>query len=331
MIRYAVIGTGKIVTNFLEAALRVPDMEFTALYSRREETGRAFLAPYGQKKCYTSLEELAMDEEVDAVYIASPNSRHCSQAIQLLEAGKHILCEKPVALNCREFLRMKEAAAHKGVVFMEAMRPVYDQGFFKLKEAVKKAGKVRQAVFQYCQYSSRYDNFKEGIVENAFNPRLGNAAIMDIGIYCAAPMVRLFGKPESLKADSIFLENGFEGAGTIVAHYKDFQVILLYSKINQQNLCSQIQGEEATVLINSIQDIREITLHYRSGEKEKLTAVKDKNNMLYEIQEWKRLMEEGCSNEQELLYTEWEMEVLDEARRQAGISFEIPLSGHRSE
>lgn len=321
MIRYAVIGTGRIAHNFLEAALKVPDMEFTALYSRKEETGRAFLASYGQQKCYTSFEELAADEEVDAVYIASPNSFHCPQSLLLLEAGKHVLCEKPVALNRGEFLRMKEAAIQKGVVFMEAMRPVYDQGFLQLKEAVKKAGKVRQAVFQYCQYSSRYDNFKEGIVENAFNPGLGNAAIMDIGIYCAAPMVRLFGPPVSLKADSIFLENGFEGAGTIVAHYEELQAVLLYSKINQQNLWSQIQGEEASVLINSIQDIREITLHYRNGEQEEITVDKEKNNMLYEIQEWKRLIEEGKSNEQELIYTEWEMEVLDEARRQAGISF----------
>lgn len=321
--RFATIGTGNIVKHFLEAALRVPGMEYAAVYSRKFETAQAFAKEYGVDRCFTSLQELAEAEDIDGVYIASPNACHCEQAVALLSAGKHVLCEKPIAANGRELKRMEEAAAMGKAVLLEAMRPVYDEGFTRLEQSIKKIGRIRQAVFQFCQYSSRYDNFKAGIIENAFQPGLSNAALLDIGVYCVHPMVRLFGMPEEIRADSIFLKNGFEGAGTILARYDGFQVTLLYSKINAQNTPCQIQGEEGTLLFWDMPDIKRIHIHYLNGQEETIEIQKDSNNMLYEIKLWKQLIEEGADAKPYLTHSKWELAVMDEARKQTGVRFPV--------
>ena len=176
-------------------------------------------------------------------------------------------------------------------VLLEAMRSVYSPGFQAVRENLHKLGKIRRVSFQYCQYSRRYDNFKKGIIENAFNPALSNGALMDIGVYCVHPLVSLFGKPERVVTSSLKLSNGIDGAGTILVEYPEFQGELLYSKITDSRVPSQIQGEEGTMVIREIPDPQEITIYYRSGKTENL-----ENSRM-------------------------EMELMDEVRRQQGIIF----------
>ena len=95
------------------------------------------------------------------VYIASPNCCHCEQSIQMMEAGKHVLCEKPIASNVMEYEKMLEAARRNGVIFFEAMRSAFTPEMEVLEEALPLLGKIRQASFSFCQYSSRYDNYKK--------------------------------------------------------------------------------------------------------------------------------------------------------------------------
>ena len=154
MLRFAIIGTGKISHTFMKAALKVPGFKLEAVYSRSQDSGRAFGSVYGVDKVYTTLKALGDDPEVDAVYIASPNSSHCAQTVFMLEHGKHVLCEKPIASSAQELERMMKAADGNGKILLEAMRPVFDPGFAKIKELLGQLGQIRRAVFQYCQYSS---------------------------------------------------------------------------------------------------------------------------------------------------------------------------------
>ncbi len=320
--RFAIIGTSLISDTFMDAASRVPGFELTAVYSRSQEKGQAFADKYGAKLVYTSLEELADTKEVDAVYIASPNNCHASQAIQMLKGGKHVLCEKPVATDSNELAGMLEAAEQNKVILLEAMRSVFDPGFAMIEELLPRIGTVRRATFTYCQYSSRYDRFKQGTIENAFNPRLSNAALMDIGVYCVRPMVKLFGLPKSIQAQSVFLHNGMEGMGTAVAGYDSMLVELQYSKVTQGYLPSQIQGEQGAMLIYGIPDTKVIELCFREGRRERIEIEKKKNNMYYEIEEFIRLV-----NGKEVVnlhnqYSVWQMKVIDDIRRCADIRFE---------
>lgn len=321
VVRIGVIGTNSISNTFMDAAKDVEQLQVRAVYSRSEETGRIFAEKHGIPFVYTSLEELAASEEIDAVYIASPNSCHCPQAVQMMKRGKHVLCEKPIASNTEELEQMLQVAKEHGVILLEAMRSVFDPGFAKIQELLPLLGTVRRAVFQYCQYSSRYDKFKEGVIMNAFSPELSNAAVMDIGVYCIHPMVKLFGEPETIYADSVFLQNGMEGMGTVVAGYDGMHVELEYSKISDSHLPSQIQGEAGTMLIWQIPDTTKIELHLRGGVHEVYEIQKKQNNMYYEIQEFARLISEGNDAGFHNQYSLHQMRVVDEIRHKAGIEF----------
>ena len=321
MIRFATIGTNFITTRFLEAAKTCSCLKYACAYSRKEETAASFALWHHAGRYETDLSALACAPDIDAVYIASPNRFHCSQAILMMEHGKHVLCEKPAASNSRELAAMIESAKRNGVVFLEAMRSVFDPGFTAIKDHLPMLGTIRRASFQYCQYSSRYDKFKAGIVENAFDPSLSNGSLMDIGVYCVHPLVALFGMPERIHGEALLLENGIDGSGTILASYPGMQAELVYSKISDSLVPSQIQGEEGTMTIREIADPREITIRLRNGKTEQISVEKESGNIIYEIREWARLIENGLSAEPYNRFTRMELMVMDEARRQMGIVF----------
>jgi scyllo-inositol 2-dehydrogenase (NADP+) len=127
MINIAVIGTSNITEQFLQILKDIPEVTFYAVYSR--DKGLAFGKKYGAEICYNSLADFAKDKLIDAVYIASPNSSHQEQAVYLMNAGKHVLVEKSIASNSREFIKMQETAKKNKVILMEEMRPIHDPGF----------------------------------------------------------------------------------------------------------------------------------------------------------------------------------------------------------
>ena len=162
MIRFGVVGTNWITESFISAAKEHPDFQLTAVYSRAEETAQAFAQKFGVKNIFTSLSEMANSSDIDAVYIASPNSFHARQTIVFLEHGKHVLCEKPIASNKTELEAMVTAAKKHNVLLMEALKSTTVPNFRIASENIHKIGKVRSFFASYCQYSSRYDAYKAG-------------------------------------------------------------------------------------------------------------------------------------------------------------------------
>ena len=318
---FAVIGTNFITDRFLEAAKTVPGFHLKAVYSRTREKGEAFAKKHGADLVFDDLDALAACPEVDAVYIATPNCCHMDQSIRMLSGGKHVLCEKPVASNAKEFAKMRRAAEENGVVLLEAMRNFFSPGFGAIRENLPKLGTLRRVNFEFCQYSSRYDKFRNGIIENAFNPDLSNGALMDIGVYCVHPMAALFGMPEKITGSSQKLRNGVEGAGVLIAQYDGFQVDCVYSKIYNSQNASQIQGEDGTMVIREVGNPREATIYYRNGGEEKLSFPSLENNMSYEIEIFLDLIRKDEIRHPYLEYSRMELEIMDEMRRQQGIVF----------
>lgn len=321
MVNFAVIGTNFVTDSLIEAGRACKDFHLQAVYSRKIERAQEYAAQYGVTDCYDSLEELAEADNIDAVYVASPNAFHARQSILMMEHGKHVLCEKTIASNKKELQQMIQAARENHVVLLEAMRPVFDPGFLAIRENLPKIGKVRRATFQYCQYSRRYDNYKAGIVENAFKKELSNGALMDIGVYCVHPLVKLFGKPKEISAHCLKLDNGIDASGTIIAMYEDMQAELLYAKITDAILPSQIQGEEGSMIIEEIPDTKKIKIRYRDKSWEEITIEKKNNNMYYEVEEFIRLIQNQEDGSEHNQYSLWELEVMDEARKQMDVVF----------
>ncbi|MDD5969159.1 MAG: Gfo/Idh/MocA family protein [Candidatus Fimousia sp.] len=321
MVNFAVIGSNFVTDSLIEAGRQCKDFHLQAVYSRTMERAKAYAEKYQIPDCYDSLEELAKADNIDAVYVASPNACHAQQSILMLEHGKHVLCEKTIASNKKELEAMLKAAEEHQVILLEAMRSVFDPGFQAICDNLDKIGKIRRATFQYCQYSRRYDNYKAGIVENAFKKELSNGSLMDIGVYCVHPLVKLFGLPKEISAHCLKLDNGIDASGTIVAMYEDMQAELIYSKITDAILPSQIQGEDGSMIIEQIQDTVKIKIRYRDKTWEEIPVSKKSNNMYYEVEEFIRLLQEKKDAKAHNQYSLWELEVMDEARRQMGIVF----------
>lgn len=172
MVRYATIGRGKIAETFIEGAKLTKRFSLDAVYSRSEADGREFAQKHSAKKVYTSISDLARDPEIDAVYIASPNACHFEQSKALIEAGKHVLCEKPITSCAEEYARLKKLADSKGVIYMEAIIPIYTHFRTAIKDALFEIGNICMAKLDYCQLSSRYDAFMAGEDTNIFNMSL---------------------------------------------------------------------------------------------------------------------------------------------------------------
>jgi predicted dehydrogenase len=323
MIRFATIGTNWITQQFIQAAQPIENLVLTAVYSRKEETAQAFAENTGAPHAFTSLEELAASDAVDAVYIASPNSLHAEQAIFLMNHGKHVLCEKPLASNVKEVQAMVEAAQKNGVVLMEAMKSTLLPNFQAIRQHLPKIGKVRRYFAAYCQYSSRYDAYKQGTVLNAFNPAFSNGALMDLGIYCLYPMVVLFGKPQSLKANSVMLESGVDGEGSIVLNYGEMEAVVMYSKISNSYIPAEIQGEEGSIIIDAIHTPASVHIRYRDGRIEDITEPQPHHPMYYEAREWADLIRNGKRESETNSHAHSLMtaELMEEARKQTGILF----------
>ena len=190
-IRFATIGTSGICEQFVNALKDVPASELVGCYSRSLDKARDFSLAHGASLAFDDLSVLASSDEIDAVYISSPNALHAPQAIELLRAGKHVLVEKSFASNAREAGGVFAAADASGVVAMEAMRNLHVNTFERIGREVERIGKVRLANFSFSKVTSRVAKLRAGERINIFDPAMSAGALMDIGVYCVAPAIAL--------------------------------------------------------------------------------------------------------------------------------------------
>lgn len=317
MIRFGVVGTNWITEHLIEASIEVKNFELTAVYSRTNERAKEFSDKYGVLNTFTDLKEMAASPLIDAVYIATPNIYHANQAILFLQNGKHVLCEKPLAANASEVQKMFNSAQEHNVLLMEAMKSTLLPNFKVIQENLYKIGPVRKYFSSYCQYSSRYDKYKEGIILNAFNPLYANGSLMDLGTYCLYPLIVLFGKPEKVKATGIILESGIDGEGSILLQYKDKEAVVMHSKISNSHLPSEIQGEKGSIIIDKLHQAEQIEIRYNDGTIEDLTVEQPHHPMYYEIQEFVDLIGNRKTESEINSYKHsyQTMEIMDEVRR----------------
>ena len=293
-IRFGVIGTSAIVDKVLKGGFCDERFEFTAVYSRNQDTGDTFASKYGVQHVFTSLEEMVSSDVIDAVYVASPNSFHAAHSITAMEHKKHVLCEKPFATNSQQVRDMIECAKKSGVTLMEAINPTLTPNFLAAKDAISKIGTVKKYFASYTSFSSRYENYRNGIIENAFKPEFSNGAIMDIGIYTIYPMVVLFGKPISIQSTGTMLESGVDAEGAAIFKYDGFSANVIFSKVCSSSIPTEIQGEDGTVVIDKISLINNVTLVDRvTGKNSDISRETMDCVYYYEIKEFIDLIEQG--------------------------------------
>ncbi|WP_062353918.1 Gfo/Idh/MocA family protein [Bacillus kwashiorkori] len=323
MVRFGIIGTNWITDSFIQAASKLEDFHLTAVYSRTAKRADEFASKHGVILTFTNLEEMAKSDAIDAVYIASPNSLHAEQSILFLSNRKHVLCEKPLASNFHEAEKMIATAQKNNVLLMEAMKSTFIPSFQSIKENLPRIGRVRKFIANYCQYSSRYDKYKQGIILNAFKPEFSNGALMDLGVYCIYPVVVLFGKPNSLQANVYMLQSGVDGAGSILFSYADMDATIIYSKITNSVLPSEIQGENGSIVIDKISEPSKVEIHYNDGTIENISQKQFTETMYYEAKAFIQLINEG-KTESDINTFEHSLvtaKLMEEARKQISLTY----------
>jgi len=273
-VRFATIGTSHIAEVFLDAVTRTSTATIVGAYSRsmgraREYAEKVRASGGGEASLlFDSLDELAACPDVEAVYVASPNTIHHDQALMMLRAGKHVLVEKPFTPTRAQADELFRAADEAGVVCMEAMRSIHDPGFKIVCDALPELGQVRAASFGYAKVSGRVARLRRGDVASCFDPRRAGGALMDLGCYMVEFAVALFGAPESVQASGVVVDvpgidvaepaHRVDLSGQAILTYADKGVHVSWGKTFDDHVPSQIAGEQATLLIRQASDPRSV-------------------------------------------------------------------------
>ena len=332
MLNVGIIGAGHISESHIKSYQANGNCVIKAIADLNLKNAQKRATEFGIEKAYADYWEILNDDSIDAVSIATPTFTHKDIVIDALNSGKHVLCEKPFASNAREVRQMIEAAQKYGVTLMEAMISTLNPNFAIVKEHLKDLGTLRRYFASYCQYSSRYDKFKEGIVLNAFKPELSNGAMMDIGIYTVYPMVALFGRPQKVEAQGIRLHTGVDGQGAVNFQYEGMNATVLYSKIANSSLPTEIEGEKGNLILDKIHITNHVDFIPRQvvGQGQEQANIPhsigvslDKSPYYYEMAEFMNLIEQG---KQESSVNSWDcslgtIEIIDEVRRQLGVRY----------
>ena len=175
---WGIVGTGFIAQKMAEALVFVPQSKLFAVASRELGTATNFAEKYNCKP-FGNYEELMNNPEIDIVYVATPHNYHCENTLAAISIGKHVLCEKPFAVNSSEVCRMIDAAREKGVFLMEALWTRFNPNIIKAKEYLEsgRLGKIKLI-------TANFGDRKPYHPENRFyNKELIGGALLDMGIY----------------------------------------------------------------------------------------------------------------------------------------------------
>lgn len=316
-----IIGTSFILPEILPQ-MKATGMTLGAVYSRKEETGRALADTYGIPAVYTSLETLLADPSLDWIYVCSPNSLHYEQSKAALEAGKNVLCEKPLVPSLAQARELAGLAKSKGLFLFEAVTTAFHPNYQIIRQRMDQLGDLKMVLCTFCQYSSRYQALLDGKNPNVFNPQFAGGALMDLNLYNIHFAVGLLGAPVSVKYLAKLHSNGIDTHGIALLEYPGFFCQCAGAKDGQAQNQIQIVGEKGYMKITpSASNCQCLEICLRGQEPEIFQC--PENGWYYEMEALARMVKEkdleGCYR---LLETSCQVvRVLEAARKDAGLPF----------
>lgn len=328
-----IIGAGPISRLFARYVSQLDDVELRAVCAGGDGDAESFAGEFDIATVHAEPEALASDDSIEAAYVVTPPSLHLQQVSALLEAGKHVLVEKPMGLNSREVEMMTAAAERTGRLLMEAYVAPFEPNIAVVRDAITRIPQLRRVVLVKDQYSSRFDAYKAGENPYAFDPAFGGGSIADLGFYGVSLAVHLFGEQRSVTATGTLLGNGVDGQGIIILGYDGFEVDCLHSKIGTSGIPSQIGGEHSAIVFDDCMAPQQVQFLQRGaptsqrsslpGVTEDLSRDRSGGHLDRVVDEFLRLLCSGARHSEmhPLRNTLVAHRLLDEARRQVGVRF----------
>ena len=246
--RWGILGCGRIAKKFASDLQYVQNGELVALASRSIDTSTKFAEEYPARHVFGSYEELVRNDEVDAIYVATPHAMHHEHTLLCLNHGKAVLCEKAFALNSRQVNEMIDASKKNDVFLMEAlwtkfvphfkttMRMVNDGTLGDIKSMQVNFGFVTDATFP----------------ERLNKPELGGGTLMDIGIYNVFMTMSVLGEPDEIEARMIPNAYGVDAQMSVTFYYNNGAVAqLLSSFLTNLSTNADINGDKGRIRLAS--------------------------------------------------------------------------------
>ena len=330
--KLGIVGTNFISDRLYHATTLTNGVTATAVFSRNLDTGRAFAEKHTTVTSVFDNFDAFLASDIDAVYVASPIIAHRDQSVAAMKMGKHVLSEKLMAHTHAAFSEMRTTATETERVLLEAMRPAHDPAYDTVRELLFNVGNIRTASLEFCQYSSRYDRFKAGIMTNAFNPKMYNSALSDIGVYPLHTALMLFGSSPKLRtASATLLDGGFEGDGRLTLGYDGFDVDIVYSKIRDTKTPSIIVGEQGSISIDKISQPTAVTYTAADGTRHTYNfAPPEDNNMVYELSAFRDMCDGKIDYRPFLDLTDAAQQIIDRAYVMTGASAAFPSESEKA-
>ncbi|MFI5047738.1 MAG: Gfo/Idh/MocA family protein [Acidimicrobiia bacterium] len=243
-IRWGIAATGGIARGFAAGLAELDDAETVAVASRTVERAEAFGGEFGIPNRHASYEALAADPDVDIVYVASPHSRHETDTLLFLEAGKSVLCEKPFAINAQQASRMIDAARSRGLFLMEAIWSRFLPSYVALRRILDDRV-IGEPLVVEADFGLR---FPKDPAHRLFDLALGGGALLDLGIYPLQLASLVLGPPEDARAVGFVGDTGADEQVAAVLSHQGGALALVQAATQVNLSCTaRISGTDGSI------------------------------------------------------------------------------------
>ena len=320
-IRFGIVGTGTIAHRFAEAIKNVDNAELVAVASRTKENAEKFGCEFDIPARFDSYEKMALSDVIDAAYIAVPHSGHIGCSCLMMNNGKHVLCEKPMAVNSKEAEEMFRCAKENNVLLMEAMWARLVPGTIKMLELIKNGvlGEILGVEGKFC-----YSMDEDEMGHHVFKRENGGGSLLDVGVYGLNFASWYLGKDvETINAQSD-IYNGVDSHTCVLLKYKngaiaDISSAILLRKPNE----GYVYGNKGYARLLRFYAPQEIDIYLNNGETVKIPVPYAGNGFEEQIAHFSECVSKGLkespivTHEQTLYITKQ----MDKIRKITGVEY----------
>ena len=320
MLRVAILGAGGIAIKMAKTLRGMETVEAYAIAARDLGRAEAFAKEYGFTKAYGSYAEMLQDENVDLVYIAVPHTHHYMCAKMCLDAGKHVLCEKPFCVNVDQTKELLAMAEDKKLLLTEAIWTRYMPSR-KIIDDLIAGGEIGEVTSLTANLG-----YELSEIPRIWDPKLAGGALMDVGIYLVHFARMVFGEKKAKITSEALFKNGVDMIDSIIMTFEDGQVATMQSNVYAvQNRNGSIFGTKGYIEITNINNPEVIKVFDENYQEVKSIVVpKQITGYEYEVEACARAIAAKEIECEEIPHAETirVMEIMDEIRNSWG--YELP-------
>ena len=226
--KWGIIGPGNIARSFVKDFEHVASLQqVVSVLSHRKKSAREFADEFGVTEVYTDLDEFILKNTAEIVYVATPHTKHYEEVKACLQAGLHVLCEKPMGINKQQYAELYALARQNNVYLLEGMWLRFLPHITRLLEQVDKGviGNVLSVKASMCYKAPKDPDSRY------YNPDLGGGSLLDLGIYTVFLSILLLGKPDRIRAVGHLTEQGIDDSCSILLGYDSGKHAVLESSL----------------------------------------------------------------------------------------------------